>query len=264
MSGRRVLAVDWSGDARAAHRRIRVAEAAPGRLVSVEAGLDRDAVVHRLAGLAAQARDGGPHVVAGLDFSFGLPAWFAREHGCADAPAVWDLVAREGERWLRECPPPFWGRPGTRRPPPDPDRPLWRATELASPYRPLSTFQVGGAGAVGTGSLRGMPLLARLRAAGVAVWPVDPAGPATVVEIYPRELTGPVVKSDAAARRAYARADARVPSGLVEAATATEDAFDAAFSALAMAEHAEVPGGSGPLDAAAGLEELEGRIWRPD
>jgi len=261
VSGRRVLAVDWSGDARAAHRRIRVAEAVRGRLVSVRGGLDRDAVVDHLTALAADARHGGPPVVAGLDFSFGLPAWFAREHGCTGAPAVWELVAREGERWLRECPPPFWGRRGTRRPPPDPDRPLWRVTELASTYRPLSTFQVGGAGAVGTGSLRGMGHLTRLRAAGVAVWPVDAAGPATVVEIYPRELTGPVVKSDAAARRAHARADHRVPPALLDAATATEDAFDAAFSALAMAEHAE---DLGALGATGSRSDLEGRIWRPD
>ena len=87
-----VLAVDWSGDARAPHRRIRVAGAAPGRLLGVQAGLDRDAVTELLLARAAA----GP-VVAGLDFSFGLPAWFAREHGCDDVTALWDLVTREGE-----------------------------------------------------------------------------------------------------------------------------------------------------------------------
>lgn len=41
--------------------------------------------------------------------------------------------------------------------------------------RPTSGFQIGGAGAVGTGAVRGMPMLARLRAAGFAIWPFDAA-----------------------------------------------------------------------------------------
>jgi hypothetical protein len=251
----RVLAVDWSGDARSASRRIRLAEAAPGRLLAVWGGLDREGVADLVTALA----DEGP-VVVGIDFSFALPAWFAREHGCRDVDDLWALVARDGEDWLRRCPPPFWGRPGTRRPPDDPARPLRRRTELASPHRPLSTFQIGGAGAVGTGSLRGMPLLARLRAGGVAVWPFDDAGAATVVEIYPREMTGAVVKSDAAARRDRVAQDVRIPDGLRGAAAASEDAFDAAFAALALAEHAQEIAG---LRRGTGDDLLEGRIWRP-
>lgn len=254
----RVVAVDWSGAATGARHRIRVAEVVDGVLVSVEGGRDRAEVVEHVADLAARARTGGPRLVVGFDFSFGLPAWFAGAHGCPDLPAVWELVAREGEGWLRDCPPPFWGRPGTRRPPADPARPLWRDTELASSYRPSSTFQIGGAGAVGTGSLRGMPWLPRLRAAGAAVWPVDPAGPATVVEIYPREHTGPVVKSDPAARRDHTVADGRVPAHLLADVVATEDAFDAAFSALAMAGHA------GELTTLRARGGLEGEVWRPD
>ena len=38
---------------------------------------------------------------------------------------------------------------------------------------PKSVFQIGGAGSVGTASLRGMPVLQRLREAGFAVWPFD-------------------------------------------------------------------------------------------
>ena len=255
-----MLAVDWSGDARAAHRRIRVAEAAPGpggsRLVDVRGGLDRDGVIAHVLALAAA----GP-LVAGLDFSFALPSWFAAEHGAATVDEVWSLVAARGEDWLRDCPPPFWGRPGTHRPAPDPLRPLWRDTERTSGHHPLSTFQVGGAGAVGTGSLRGMPLLARLRAAGVAVWPFDAAGAATVVEIYPREITGPVVKFDPTARRARAGADPRIAPAAVDVVAASEDAFDAAFSALALAEHV---GQIAALPALDGPAALEGEIWRPD
>ena len=107
-----------------------------------------------------------------------------------------------------------------------------------------------------------MPHLARLRAAGASIWPFDDAGPLTVVEIYPRLFTGPVVKRSAPARRAAVAGDRRVPAALVEDVVASEDAFDAALSALAMAEHlvdlgrlrAATPG-SPPA--------LEGALWRP-
>ncbi|NMO92150.1 DUF429 domain-containing protein [Actinomycetospora sp. TBRC 11914] len=259
----RVLAVDWSGDARDARRRIRVAEARPGRLRSVRGGLDRDGVGDLLLAL----RQGPTPAAVGLDFSFGLPGWFARAHGAGDLPGTWALAAADGERWLRECPPPFWGRPGTRRPADDPARPLLRRTEQeagAQGLHPLSTFQVGGAGAVGTGSVRGMALLARWRAAGIGVWPLDPApGPegVLVVEVYPRAMTGPVVKSSGAARAAHVAADPRIPVELRDDVAATEDAFDAALAALGMAEHVDGPASLGA--SADPTDRLEGRMWLP-
>jgi hypothetical protein len=259
----RTLAVDWSGDARSAHRRIRVAEARPGRLVSVRGGLDRDGVGELLLGL----RDAPEPAVVGMDFSFGLPGWFATGDDARSLPRVWALAATDGERWLRECPPPFWGRPGTRKPAADPARPLLRRTEQAAHEQglhPSSTFQVGGAGAVGTGSVRGMALLGRWRDAGLGVWPLDGApGPAGVllVEVYPRAMTGPVVKSSPAARAAHVATDARIPVDLRDDVVATEDAFDAALAALGMAEHvdelASLPASDDPVD------RLEGRMWLP-
>lgn len=259
----RTFAVDWSGDDRGAHRRIRVAEARPGRLLSVRGGLDRDGVGELLLGL----RDGDDPVVVGMDFSFGLAGWFATAHGATSLPQVWALAATDGERWLRECPTPFWGRPGTRKPTEDQARPLLRHTEQEAwdrGLRPLSTFQVGGAGAVGAGSVRGMALLGGWRGADIGVWPLDAApGPAGVllVEIYPRAMTGPVVKSSAAARAAHVGADPRVPVGLRDDVVATEDAFDAALAAIGMAEHtaglAALPASNDPTD------RLEGRMWLP-
>ena len=109
-----------------------------------------------------------------------------------------------------------------------------------------------------------MALLGAWRRAGVGVWPLDAApGPrgVLVVEIYPRAFTGPVVKSSAPARRAQVDADPRIPAGLREAAAATEDAFDAAYAALGMAEHASA---LAALPAATDPEALlEGRIWLP-
>jgi hypothetical protein len=259
----RVLAVDWSGDLLGARRRIRVAEARPGRLLDVRGGLDRAGVGELLASL----RDGPDTAVVGMDFSFGLAGWFVREHGCTTLPQVWALAAADGERWLRECPPPFWGRPGTRKPADDAARPLFRRTEQAAReggLRPLSTFQVGGAGAVGTGSVRGMALLGAWRRAGIGVWPLDPApGPpgVLVAEIYPRAMTGPVVKSSASARAAYVAADARIPQELRDDVVATEDAFDASLAALGMAEHASELGSLPALTDPAAL--LEGAMWLP-
>jgi hypothetical protein len=145
-----------------------------------------------------------PRMVVGLDFAFSLPAWFLEQRNLKSAQELWALADREAEAWIAACRPPFWGRPGTRRP----DLQVhFRRTELDAPatagIRPKSVFQIGGAGAVGAGSLRGMRLLHRLRAAGFSIWPFDPPGWPRVVEIYPRLLTGPVNKSSADARAAH-------------------------------------------------------------
>lgn len=255
--GVRVLAVDWSGAVVDARAGIRVAEVRDGRLVSVRGDLDRDGVADLVLALADQ----GPLTV-GIDFSFALPAWFAREHGCDDVDALWSLVAGEGEGWLRAEPPPFWGRT-TRRPPPDPARPGFRETEddvRSLGLSPKSTFQIGGAGAVGTGSLRGMPHLARLRAAGLAVWPFDAAGEATVLEVYPSVWTTGARRLSVT-RRAVAAQDPRIPPSLRDDVAASEHAFDAAVTALAMAAHVDE---LRTLPAASGVQAIEGALWLPE
>ncbi|MCW3010041.1 MAG: hypothetical protein JWO90_445, partial [Solirubrobacterales bacterium] len=116
-------------------------------------------------------------------------------------------------------------------------------------------------GAVGTGSIRGMPELRALRAAGVALWPWDDARAPMALEVYPRLLTGAVVKSRAEAREAYLADDPRVPRGLLAAATASEDAFDAAVSALEMA--ARLPELLALRRSTDPVTRLEGAIWVP-
>jgi hypothetical protein len=256
-----VIAVDWSGALRGERRKIWLAEVADGRLVRIEAGRDRAELVRHLVERAAR----GPLAV-GLDFSFSLPAWFLREHGLATAPDLWQRVARDGERWIAACRPPFWGRPGRPRPQLDPERPPYRRTEgEALPVRgvrPKSTFQLGGAGSVGTGALRGMPWLLELAAAGLAVWPFDDVRAPFALEIYPRALTGAVVKTNRAARQRLL--PGRFPGqdrGLLARAASSDDAFDAAVSALVMGRHAlELERLEPARDA---VERLEGRIWRP-
>lgn len=258
----RLIAIDWSGAQQSSRRKIWLAEAVDGRLVRLENGRDRGEIAEHLIGEAAR----GPEFIVGLDFAFSLPAWFLRERGYADAPALWQAVEQEGEAWHAACAPPFWGRPGRRRAAGDPATPATRVTERTVPsqrgIRPKSVFQIGGAGAVGTGSLRGMRLLQQLRDAGFSIWPFDPPGWPRVVEIYPRLLTGPVVKTNGAAREAYlATTFLDLDPRLRERAASSDDAFDAAVSALVMAQHhADLATLPAQDDADA---RLEGMIWWP-
>ena len=225
------IAVDWSGARTGAASRIWLARATDGVLTDLCAPGSRSAVRDALL---ARRQDASP-VLAGLDFSFSVPAWYAAARGWTEVAAVWTAARDEGETWLRDCTPPFWGRPGSRRPH-DVAQGL-RATERgtgAGP-QPKSVFQVGGAGSVGTGSIRGMPMLLELRAAGWAVWPFDAVAMHTIVEIYPRLFTGAVVKRSAGARARWL--EQHLPTLATEfrrMMCASEDAFDAGVSALRM------------------------------
>jgi hypothetical protein len=202
------------------------------------------------------AADADPDLVVGLDFGFSLPAWFLRFNGYAAVAELWSDAARL-ERWLADCPPPFWGRTGCRRPSGPPEQ-HWRRTELAVTPRPKSVFQIGGAGAVRTASLRGMPVLARLQAAGFSVWPFDPAGPGSpvVAEVWPRLFAPTVVKSRRPEREAWLATLPGVPAALRSLAEASDDAFDAVVAALGMSRStALASGGADPI------ARLEGWIW---
>jgi hypothetical protein len=260
----RVIAIDWSGDVRNARQHIWLAEAEEaGRLVRLEAGRDRREIAEHLSQLACTSRE----LVIGCDFAFSFPLWFIAELNVQSAPELWAHTAQHGETWLAECEPPFWGHPGRPRPPETHAQPPLRGADLAVPrtagVAPKSIFQIGGAGAVGTGSLRGMPLLSQLAAAGARVWPYcNDAGRPTLVEIYPRLMTGAVRKSNATARaELLARRYPDLGAHHRQLAIASEDAFDAAVSALVMVEHvadlAALPPETNPL------LRLEGRIWHP-
>ncbi len=252
----RVIAVDWSGAARHEEHHLRVAEVdgESGRAVSVVAATRVEAVDVLMA-----AADADPAVVAGLDFGFSLPAWWLEACGIGSVDELWADDARL-EGWLAGCAPPFWGRSQRPRPRFDAGQ-EYRLTELAAPRRPRSMFQIGGAGAVGTGSLRGMPHLARLRAAGYSVWPWDPWRPPVVAEVWPRLAIGALVKSSPAARAAWATTHSGVlPASVVAAVGSSDDALDAMAAALHLAGGAgEVPPRPGGRRVA-----LEGWIWRVD
>jgi hypothetical protein len=223
-----MLAIDWSGASRGEGRALWLAEGRGGFVTRLEGGRTRDEVVALLLEEAERDR----RLVVGLDFAFGLPEWYARSRGAASAVEVWKLVAREGESWLRDPQPPFWRAKNPRL-----GHAELRRTELevaATGIRPKSVFQLGGAGQVGTSSLRGMPYLLVL-AERFAVWPFERPRLPLVVEIYPRLFR------------------------TVAPPAPNEHARDAAASAVALSswtgDWTELP-----LDPACALE---GRIWCP-
>ncbi len=261
----RILAVDWSGAAIGAEKKIWLAEAtADGELIRLECGRRRDEIA---AHLVDETECGKPMIV-GLDFGFSLPAWYLDRCGWATAPQLWEQLADgQAETLLSACAAPFWGRAGRARPQGDEQ---YRRTErdvvAAFGVQPKSVFQIGGAGAVGTGSLRGMCSLHGLRPAGLRIWPFDAgtsaAAATTVIEIYPRLMTGPIRKRRIDERTEFVEKHLASQSTAMRAlAASTEDAFDAAVSALVMADHAS---------ELAALPEIldpqllrEGMIWQP-
>jgi hypothetical protein len=291
----RVIGIDWSGrvDVPGQRRHIWAGIWTAGKPVRLEAGRTRDEVAEWLIELARET----PRMVVAFDFSFGFPAWFAQdEHGAATAPEFWQLVEREkhAERWLTHAGEDtrFWGKPHKR--PAEFSGELlhrmMRATDIdcklialipeaerrerVKGITPKSVFQVGGAGSVGTASLRGFGVLMKLREAGFRIWPFDKPALALkkaqplVVEMYTRLMTGPVKKANAEARKIYLAKKrkenpeyTRLSRTVMQRALAGEDAFDALVSTMVMAERrnefATLPKPRDPLHV------VEGWTWAP-
>jgi hypothetical protein len=299
----RMVALDWSGRVDAAGQRRHIWAGVWTRVgdeaarVTLEAGRTREEVGEWLVGMAAEV----PRMVVSIDCCFSFPAWFLEEHGCADMFAFWRKAnAGLAEQWLgRECEAVarderFWGKPHKR---PEqfcgagyrrmfrfadydnkiaqglPGGDAARAAKMRG-ITPKSPFQIGGSGSVGTGSLRAMGMLERLHEAGFRVWPLESAAldarkpRPLLVEMYTRLMTGPVAKSNEAARAAYLEARRKTDAlyaglsrAVVAKAVGSEDAFDALVSVLEMVRHArEFAGLKATRD-----EELrkEGLTWRP-
>ena len=255
-----VMAIDWSGRAAGDRRTIWLAHVRDGTLFKLENGQCRGEIIDDLI----ESKDRFDRLVIGLDFAFSLPVWFIRRRGVESVYQLWRLVGAEGEQWLSSCAWPFWGRPGRQRPDlPEHFRLTERPMERDEGIQAKSVFQIGGAGAVGTGSIRGMPFLAHLHDAGFSIWPFDEPGWPCVIEIYPRLLTGAVRKSDQQAREEYLRATHwLLPPDLLGRAVSSEDAFDAAVSALVLSDKASQL--KSPSQKASDPQTaLEGSIWRP-
>ena len=153
-----------------------------------------------------------PGIVVGFDFSFSLPEWFLRDTRLRRARARSGMPPRPTVR--RGCATAS-RRSGAVRAGPDPTCPR----TCAAP-RPRSPRSAGSAPSRRSRSA-GPAASAPVRSAASPPWP-DCRTPATrsgrsthrrrppvAVEIWPRTFTGPVVKSDAAARAAHL--DAHLP-----------------------------------------------------
>ena len=302
----RVVAIDWSGRVDAAGQRRHIwagvwtgaSEGRPREAVALTAGRTRAEVISWLSELARET----PRMVVGIDCCFSYPAWFLQEHGCETVFELWRQVAEgKGEAWLhRDCADlRFWGKAGPLRHGKRPDEfcgpnlvRMMRLTDIDNKITPKllleeaaraakvfgitpkSPFQIGGSGSVGTGSLRAMPHLLKLREAGFRVWPFEPAALDTkspcplLVEMYTRLLTGAVKKSNPLARKVYL-ADRRkadptyggLSRKVLTAASSSEDAFDALVCTLEMTRHkhefSSLRSTTDPVLA------LEGVTWRP-
>jgi hypothetical protein len=227
-----VVAIDWSGAKDRSMQRRTICTAIAGTDgIGADNGRTREQTIELVESLP------GP-VVVGIDMSFGVPAWFATEHDCSTIAEVWEAATRDGERWLEPAPP-FWR---VRRTVPAERR--YRACEQrlhAAGFAAKSIFQLVGNGQVGAGSVRGMPFLARLRDAGFSIWPFDPPGERTVLEIYPSVLR-------------------RIVS-LEELDFDNEHERDAVLSAAAMWLHRESFADLTPANDP--LTMLEGVVWTP-
>jgi hypothetical protein len=261
----RIMAIDWSGRSGPDQRRaLWLAEAVDGEAVRLEGGRTRAEFVELL--IAEADRD--PNLIVGVDFAFSLPAWYLQERQLTPRE-LWALLDDEAltptmrqlglTRWMNRPELPFWitGEAHAQLA----AKQMFRRTEQdvrVPGIQPKSVFQLVGAGQVGRGSLYGMAALHRLAGAGFRIWPFDPSGLPVVVEIFHRVLTGPVRKNSPSERERYLGAVPMRPD-LGRRAAASEDAFDAAISAVVMAARVEelqtLPGAPGYA--------LEGKIWQP-
>lgn len=250
-----VIAIDWSGDKKGGAKTTWLAVVADARLAHLANGRTRQQLIGDLIELATTTS----RVIVGLDFAFSMPAWFVEERGAVSGSEFWQVVDAEGEAWLDKAPDPFYGKGGKKQPK---GVELLRRTEKRS-LGAKSTFLINVPGAVGTGSIRGMPFLRELRDNGWRVWPFDHAAYPLVIEIYPRLLTGAVNKGAVDQRRSYLGAYySNLDPAMAERAASTEDAFDAAISALVMAEHLQQLSSLPDLSHDP-IDQIEGRIWNP-
>jgi len=260
---RRIIAVDWSGAKDPARQKRKIwrcngsiDEQGRLRVSELSGGKARTEFIEWLKEQAKGVR----RMLVGLDFPFSFPKGWVGRRLAQDTESWDDVVAfcrENAEAILEECPPPFWGHPDTTKPRAQDLAALRLASLLrkteARTLTAKSAFQIGGAGAPGTAALRGIAYLLELRQAGFSIWPFDERLEEcdlnhVVVEIYPRVFTGDVRRSSREAReelvdRVCEDEGVIVRDAIRQKASATEDAFDAFISAVAMRKELNTDGG---------------------
>ena len=200
------VAIDWSGAKGPRQQGIQLARAPIGRSVPIRIDCPdhrywgRDSVCDYLQTLAATAlQNKAAPVLVGIDFAFAHPfldvgayypgmadgpespaaLWAAIDHLCADDPHMYGgamfATPPFADYYLSPCnhaAPLYQSR-----------RRLCEIAARAAGRSPSPTFKAIGADNVGTGSMAGMRMLHRLRAAlgdAVAIWPFDALDDGTI------------------------------------------------------------------------------------
>jgi hypothetical protein len=253
------IAIDWSGaKAKEGKKKLFLAVATNGKLTHLDS-YSRSSAIDEVIKRKEES------VVVGIDFAFSFPLSFLTERGIEFVGDAWEFVNHHGEALLSTCPDPFFGRNGKKR---SAHYARFRNTEIHLPpgHQPKSIFQLVGAGHVGTGSLRGMSFLPRLRAAGFSIWPFDSPVFPLVVEIYPALLTGRIAKRSREDREAFlvkfCQQHGTIDDSYLATMRGSEDALDAGVSAIEMS----INFGQFktlPIYKTNCPETLEGSIWYP-
>ena len=282
---RRIIAVDWSGAKDPARQKRKiwrcngsVDQQGRLRITALSHGKTRTEFMEWVKDEAKGRR----RMLVGLDFPFSFPKGWVGGQLSQETETWDDIVAfcrENAEAILGECPPPFWGHPGTTKPRVQDLaalglESLFRRTE-ARTLTAKSILQIGGAGAPGTAALRGIPHLLELREAGFSIWPFDGSLEElgldhVVVEIYPRVFMGDVRRSSREAReelvdRLCEEEGVIVRDAIRQEASATEDAFDAFISTVTMWQELKTEGAGFDRYGASLHEDQvirsEGWIW---
>jgi hypothetical protein len=265
----RVVVVDWSANSTPKLGRdsiwIARGDTVTGDVSSLNVATRDEAMVE----LAAACREPGRTLV-GVDFSLGYPRGTALALGLTGVPwrEMWAqlgdmvvdhpdnsnnrfVVAAELNRRIGTGVGPFWGCPPSKRAdsltsikvPADP-LPEWRnveATLRGAGHRPFSSWQLLGAGSVGSQSVLGIAALEHLRRMlgdSLDVWPLSsglvvPEAPIVVCEVWPTLTPLPAlhgrVRDDVQVRTLTALLVERVQAGLLGAwFTPNVDSLDVA------------------------------------
>lgn len=226
----RFVVVDWSANStpKVGRDSIWIAHHEPSGAIEVTNLATRAAAEAFIVDLVES--DSTSSTLLGVDFSLGYPEGTAGALGLSGPPwsAMWDLLAERIDdddrnannrfavaaalnQRLTGRAGPFWGCPPTQATPtlaatkPRPPAGVldeWRRVEArlrTHGHRPFSSWQLLGAGAVGSQSLLGIPMIARLRRrldGRVDVWPFTTGfarptlgdGAVVVAEVWPSML----------------------------------------------------------------------------
>lgn len=128
-----LVAIDWSGRFNDRGRTAWMAVIEDGVFRRLENSRSRPELRDELIRLRGKSG----RLVAGVDFAFGFPQWYAKANGWTCGRDIWRAAYRDGESWLTSAAGPFWGR--TTKRPQHPGDPLSRTSGRLAGHRGQSS-----------------------------------------------------------------------------------------------------------------------------